>query len=180
MESERLLLRPFTLQDSDFIVQLLNSAGWIKYIGDRHIKTTQQARDYLQNGPLKSYQTLGFGLSLVALKATGTPIGMCGLIKRDYLAYLDIGFAFLPDYMGRGYAYEIAEKAVAYGFRHLQQEKILAITLPDNRSSIKLLERLGFRYEQDFISKDTNEVLGLYAIHQEDFGVKNGSGYGQP
>jgi len=165
IESERLLLRPLTLEDGEFILQLLNTDGFIKYIGDRNVKTIGQANDYLLNGPLKSYETNGFGLSLVELKTGRTPIGMSGLLKRDYLEHPDIGFAFLPDHTGKGYAYEIVKEIIHYGLHRLQMEKILAIVLPENSSSIKLLEKVGFRYEENFISPDTNEELCLYSIH---------------
>jgi RimJ/RimL family protein N-acetyltransferase len=167
--TERLLLRPFTLENSDFILELLNTERWIKYIGDRNVKTTEQAREYLENGPLKSYQTNGFGLSLVQLKANNKPIGMCGLIKRDYLDHPDIGFAFLPNYTGKGYAYEVAKRTIQYAMNELQKENILAITLPENSSSIRLLVKLGFKYDKNFITKDTNEELLLYSLNKEDF-----------
>jgi RimJ/RimL family protein N-acetyltransferase len=164
IESERLLLRPLTLEDGEFILQLLNSDGFIKYIGDRNVKTIGHANSYLLSGPLKSYETNGFGLSLVELKTGRTPIGMSGFLKRDYLDHPDIGFAFLPDYTGKGYAYEIVKEIIHYGLHRLQMERILAIVLPENSSSIKLLERVGFRYEENFISPDTNEELRLYSI----------------
>ena len=169
LETERLLLRPFTPDDSDFILELLNTEGWIKYIGDRNIKTNEQARDYLENGPLKSYQTHGFGLSLVQLKINNKSIGMCGLIKRDYLEHPDIGFAFLPGYTGMGYAYEVVKKTIQYAMNELQKENILAITLPENSSSIKLLKKIGFKYEKNFITNDTHEELSLYSINKENF-----------
>jgi RimJ/RimL family protein N-acetyltransferase len=175
IETERLVLRQFTLQDSAFILNLLNTEGWLRYIGDRNIKTTQQAEDYLNNGPLKSYKINGFGLGLVALKPDGKPIGMCGLIKRDYLDHVDIGFAFLPDFIGKGYAYEIAKRTLQYGFEQLQQDKILAITLPENSASIRLLSKLGLAYEQTFISKDINEALAIYGLNKEDYAAKNKS-----
>jgi ribosomal-protein-alanine N-acetyltransferase len=165
IESERLFLRPLTLEDGEFILQLLNTDGFIKYIGDRNVKTIEQAKNYLINGPLKSYETNGFGLSLVELKTDRTPVGMCGLLKRDYLDHPDIGFAFLPDYTGKGYAYEIVKEIIRHGLDELQMEKILAIVLPENSPSIKLLERAGFRYDKNFISPDTNEELCLYSIH---------------
>ena len=96
LQTERLLLREFTEDDAAFIVELLNSPGWIQYIGDRNIKTEEQAREYLNNGPLKSYRQNGFGLYMVEKKDDHTPIGMCGIIKRDTLNNPDIGFAFLP------------------------------------------------------------------------------------
>jgi RimJ/RimL family protein N-acetyltransferase len=165
IESERLFLRPFTLEDGEFILQLLNTDGFIKYIGDRNVKTIEQAKNYLLSGPLKSYETNGFGLSLAELKTDRTPVGMCGLLMRDYLDHPDIGFAFLPDHTGKGYAYEIVKEIIQDGLHRLQMNKILAIVLPENISSIKLLERVGFRYEKNFISPDTNEELCLYSFH---------------
>lgn len=164
MESERLMLRPFTISDSDFIIELLNTEGWIKYIGDRNVKTTEDARNYLLNGPIKSYEINGFGLSLVELKETRAPIGMSGLLRREYLDHPDIGFAYLPNYIGKGYAYEMAKKIIQNGFDEININKIQAITLPENFSSVKLLKKLGFNYEKNFISKDTNEELSLYSI----------------
>ena len=111
-ESKRLVLRRFTVADSGFILRLLNAENWLKFIGDRHVRTTRQAEDYLLNGPVRSYEVNGFGLSLVALKADSTPVGMCGLLKRQELEHPDIGFAFLPEYTGKGYAFEIAEKTL--------------------------------------------------------------------
>jgi len=168
LESNRLFLRPFTLEDGGFIVELLNTDGWIRYIGERNIKTVAQAKNYLLNGPLKSYEANGFGLSLVELKTDRIPIGMCGLLKRDYLDYPDIGFAFLPNYMGKGYAYEIAKEVTRYALHGLQMEKILAITLPENISSIKLLEKIGFRHEKNFVAPDTQEELSLYWINKNN------------
>ena len=164
IESERLMLRPFTIADSDFIIELLNTEGWIKYIGDRNVKTTEDARNYLLNGPIKSYEINGFGLSLVELKETRAPIGMSGLLRREYLDHPDIGFAYLPNYIGKGYAYEMAKKIIQNGFDEININKIQAITLPGNFSSVKLLKKLGFNYEKNFISKDTNEELSLYSI----------------
>jgi RimJ/RimL family protein N-acetyltransferase len=168
IETERLLLKEFTVDNAPFILQLVNSEGWLKYVGDRNIKTVQQATDYLNNGPIKSYQANAFGLWLVELKADGTPIGMCGLIKRDSLDNIDIGFAFLPAYTGQGYAYEAAKKTLQYGFDQLQQEKIVAITLPTNHASINLLEKIGMKYEEAFTTKDTKEVLFIYSVNKVD------------
>src|SRR6201986_3267525 len=114
LETERLRVREFTLNDAAFIIELVNSPGWLKYIGDRNIKTDDKAKEYLQNGPLKSYAENGFGLSMVELKSDGTPVGMCGIIKRVALEHADIGFAFLPQYMGKGYAYEIASATLLF------------------------------------------------------------------
>lgn len=164
IESERLFLRPLTLEDGEFIVELLNTEGFIKYIGDRNVKTVEQAKSYLLNGPLKSYEANGFGLGLVQLKTDRTPLGMCGLLQRDYLDHPDIGFAFLPEHNGKGYAREIAKAVIDYWFQKLQLERVLAIVLPENFSSIRLLEKLGFRYEKNFVSPDTYEELCLYSF----------------
>jgi len=164
IDTERLVLRKFTVEDSAFIIQLLNTEGWLKYIGDRHIKTTEQAREYLLNGPMKSYEENGFGLALVQLKSNHQPIGMCGLIKRNYLEYPDLGFAFLPEYTRLGYALEIATAVIDHAFHELDKKEILAITLPHNDSSIRLLKKIGFVYKNNFITVDTKEELSLYSI----------------
>lgn len=108
LTTDRLVLRQFSLSDTAFILELLNSPGWINFIGDRGIRTEKDAEEYLLNGPMKSYQKNGFGLAMIALKESGEGIGMCGLIKRESLADVDIGYALLPAYTGQGYAYEIA------------------------------------------------------------------------
>jgi RimJ/RimL family protein N-acetyltransferase len=118
---------------------------------------------------LKSYETNGFGLSLAELKTDRTPVGMCGLLKRDYLDDADLGFAFLPRYTGKGYAYEIVKEIIRFGLQELRMEKISAIVLPENSSSVKLLEKAGFRFEKNFISPDTNEELCLYSIREQAY-----------
>lgn len=114
LETERLSLRQLNYGDAPFILELLNSPGWLKFIGDRNVQTEEDAIHYLQHGPMKSYEMFGFGLSLVELKTDETPIGMCGLLKRDYLEHPDIGYAFLAEFMGYGYAFEIASATLAY------------------------------------------------------------------
>lgn len=161
LETERLRLREFNLDDSVFIIELLNSPGWIKYIGDRNVKTEQQAIEYLKNGPLKSYSQNGFGLSLVEMK-DGQPIGMCGILKRDSLENPDIGFAFLPEFTGKGYAYEIASATLYYAINNLQIPKISAITLPQNLNSIRLLEKIGLKCLKSFYLPNSNEELLLF------------------
>src|SRR5215213_5568163 len=126
LETERLSLREFTLVDAKFIVELLNSPGWLQFIGDRYVKTEEKAESYLQNGPIKSYHENGFGLSMVELKENRTAIGMCGIIKRDSLETPDIGFAFLPQYEGKGYAFEIADATLSYAKNNLAIAKISA------------------------------------------------------
>ncbi|MGV3656775.1 MAG: GNAT family N-acetyltransferase [Chitinophagaceae bacterium] len=162
LESERLLLREFSLEDAPFIIELLNSPGWIKYIGERQVKTNEQAAAYLQNGPLKSYQQNGYGFYMVQLKTDGTPVGMCGLIKRPFLPHPDIGFAFLPAYNGKGYAYEIASATAAFAKTTLQIEQLAAIVMAENESSIRLLQKLHFQFHSTITYPDTGEDLLLY------------------
>jgi len=160
LETDRLALREFNENDADFIVNLVNSEGWLKYIGDKNIKSTDQARGYLVNGPLKSYTDNGFGLSLVELKKDKSPIGMCGIINRDSLEHPDIGFAFLPGYSGQGYGYEISKRTLQYAIDDLKLTKIVAITVPENIASIKLLEKLGLRFEKNIKAQnDTTDLL---------------------
>jgi RimJ/RimL family protein N-acetyltransferase len=165
LETERLVLREFTLDDTSFIIELLNSPCWIKYIGDRNIKTKENALAYVQNGPLKSYQDNGFGLSMVEIKDDNTAIGMCGIIKRETLNNPDIGFAFLPAYNGKGYALEMASATLDFAKKTLGMPVISAITLPGNANSIRLLEKLGFRYSQQVIFPGSDEPLLLYNSH---------------
>lgn len=108
IQTDRLILYHLGINDIDFIYELLNSPAWIKYIGDRGIKTLDDAKKYIINGPMKSYEKFGFGLWLTKLKNDETPIGICGLLKRETLNDIDIGFAFLPQYTGKGYAFEAA------------------------------------------------------------------------
>jgi len=163
LETDRLTLREFTIDDTDFIISLLNSPGWLEFIGDRHVKTEDQAKQYLLNGPIKSYQENGFGLSLVELKHNKTPIGMCGLLKRDYLEDPDIGFAFLPEGTGKGYAFEIVNATMNYAKDTLNMPRVLAITLPSNKSSIKLLEKAGLKFLKNTSSPTGTDVLMLFS-----------------
>ncbi|MBC3542394.1 GNAT family N-acetyltransferase [Rufibacter sediminis] len=163
LETERLRLRQLTLEDAPFIVELVNSPGWLQYIGDKNIRTLEQARFYLSNGPLKSYEQFGYGLSLVERKEDQRPIGMCGIINRDNLDTPDIGFAFLPEYIGLGYGFEIASATLAYAQKQLGLEKIAAITLPQNQNSIKLLEKIGLTYQHPFCFPGSTETLHLFS-----------------
>ncbi|HAS6089581.1 TPA: GNAT family N-acetyltransferase [Vibrio vulnificus] len=143
-ETERLIVRHFELSDSDFIIQLLNQASFIRYIADKNVRTTEDAIQYLTNGPIASYQHYGFGLSMVVLKACGTPVGMCGVLKRPELEHPDLGYAFLEKHWRQGYAEEAAKAVLADAFERYQLEQILAVTLPDNQASNGLLQKLGF------------------------------------
>lgn len=142
LETDRLIIRKYTRDDAGFIYNLMNSEGWLKYIGDRNINTIEDAKSYLENNYLTCYGKQGFGPYLVLLKC-GTPIGSAGLYKRENLDRPDIGFAFLPEYMNKGYAYEAASAIMKYASEELGLNEIVGFTLPDNVSSIKLLQKLG-------------------------------------
>ena len=146
LETERLILREFSLEDTAFIIELLNSEDWLKYIGDRNTRTEEDAKKYLLEGPIKSYRENGFGLSMVELKNENIPIGMCGIISRDTLPYPDIGFALLPAFTNKNFGSEIAQATIKQAREILALTEILAITLPNNIPSIKLLEKIGFTY----------------------------------
>ncbi len=163
LETDRLVIRQLTLEDTSFVIELVNSPGWLRFIGDRNIKTDEQAKDYLENGPLKSYEQNGFGLYLVALKSNKTPLGMCGLIKRDTLPQPDIGFAFFPEFMGQGFAFEAANAIMTLATHTLKLPTVMAITLPENDRSRKLLEKIGLTFSRLFLSPTTNEELMLYS-----------------
>lgn len=163
LETERLLLRQFTLDDSPFILKLLNTDTWLRFIGDRKIKSVEDASQYLLSGPIKSYQTNGFGLSLVALKESGEPVGMCGILKRDTLYAPDIGYALLPEYEGHGYAFEIAKSTLDYALQTLHMPQILAITKADNERSVKLLHKLNFKFEKMLKLNPDDQELMLFS-----------------
>jgi len=162
LETERLVLRQFELTDAKFIVELVNTPGWLEFIGDRNIRTEEAAIHYLQYGPMKSYKDNGFGLCLVELKE-GTSIGMCGILKRDTLENPDIGFSFLPEFMGKGYAFEIADAVINYAKNSLKLKTIFAITVPTNKRSIQLLEKIGLKFSKTIYTPVDNEELMLFS-----------------
>ncbi|UII35144.1 GNAT family N-acetyltransferase [Fulvivirga ulvae] len=147
LETDRLLLSKLKVDDAPFILRLVNEPSWLRYIGDRGVKNLEDAENYIVNGPMKSYETNGFGLYLVRLR-NGTPIGLCGILKRDTLNDPDIGFAFLPEHTGMGYAFESAQAVLTYGKTVLGLNRIVAITSPDNSRSGKLLEKLGMKFSK--------------------------------
>jgi RimJ/RimL family protein N-acetyltransferase len=163
LETERLILREIVEADAEFMLDLLNQPSFIKYIGDRNVRTTEQAREFIETRYRKSYREHGFGLYAVELKENLTPIGMCGFVKRDSLPDADIGFAFLPQFEKKGYAFESAEAAMKYGREVLGLRRVLAITTPDNESSGRLLEKLGFKFERLIQSPPDNEELKLFS-----------------
>ena len=148
LETERLKLRELSPDDAEFILLLLNEPSFLRFIGDRGVRNLDDARQYILNGPVASYQKNGFGLYLVQLKPNDTPIGMCGLLKRETLPDVDIGFAFLPEFWNKGYALESATVVMSYGKDVLKLPRIVAITNKDNVASAKLLEKLGLVFDR--------------------------------
>lgn len=163
LETDRLTLRHLSTNDAEFILELLNEPSFLRFIGDKGVRTLADARDYILNGPVAMYNRLGFGLYLTELKEDGAPIGICGLIKRDALEDVDIGFAFLPKFWAKGYAYEAASAVMAYGKDILGLKRIVAITSPDNDASGKLLEKLGMRFERIIRLSEGAEEVRLFA-----------------
>jgi RimJ/RimL family protein N-acetyltransferase len=162
LETARLALRWLTADDAAFILALLNEPSFLRFIGDRGVRTSVQARDYILNGPVASYAQFGFGLYLVLRKADGAVLGICGLLKRETLADVDVGFAFLPEFWSRGYAFEAAEATVAHGRRDFGLKRIVAVTSPDNAASIRLIEKLGMQFERMVQLKPGSPEIRLY------------------
>jgi RimJ/RimL family protein N-acetyltransferase len=148
LETDRLILRELTPNDAEFIFELLNEPSFIRNIGDRNIRTLDDARAYIVNGPVASYAKNGFGLYLIVLRETGESIGMCGLIRREGLEHVDIGYALLPRFWSRGYAVEAARATKAYAKEVIGLKRIVAIVDPANEGSIRVLEKIGLRYEE--------------------------------
>ena len=164
LESERLILRQFTEWDAEFILELLNEPSFIQNIGDRKIRSLDGAKIYIKNGPVASYAKNGFGLYLVELKETGESIGMCGLIRRETLEDVDIGYAFLPNFWSRGYAVESALAVKQYARDVVGLKRIVAITDPRNAGSIRVLEKIGMTFEKMVKLSENDIDLKLFCV----------------
>ncbi len=159
LETDRLRLRKLSTDDAEFILRLLNEPSFIQNIGDKGVRTIDDACSYILNGPVASYETFGFGLWLVETKESGTPMGMCGLLKRDALEDVDIGYALVPEFWSRGYALESASAVLSYASKTLGLKRVVAITDPDNQGSIRLLDKMGFEFERMVrLSEDAPEI----------------------
>jgi [ribosomal protein S5]-alanine N-acetyltransferase len=161
LETERLVLRQLTLDDAEFVFALTNEPSFLEFIGDKGISTLENARAYITNGPLDSYRRYGYGLWLVQLKVDGVPIGTCGILRKEWLADPDIGYAFLPSYWGRGYALEAAAAVLFHARATWSLDRIAAVVTPHNAPSIRLLEKLGMRFERTVVNPNA-EVLALF------------------
>jgi RimJ/RimL family protein N-acetyltransferase len=164
LETPRLVLRRFTLDDDAFAMALVNDPAWIEHIGDRNVHSLEDARAYLEKGALAMYERAGFGMYVVALKTTGEPIGTCGLIRRPGLNDVDLGFAFLPPHRGRGYALESASAVRDHATGALGLTRLVAIVSPANQPSIRLLETIGFRFERMVRLPGDDQEIRLYAL----------------
>ena len=149
LETERLRLRALVPADAAFVLRLLNEPSFLENIGDRGVRTLADAERYIAEGPAASHVRHGFALDLVERKEDGAAIGMCGLLKRDHLEHPDLGYAFLPEFWSRGYAAEAGAGVIAQARETLRIPGLLAVTNPDNRASIRVLERLGFVFSAE-------------------------------
>ena len=163
IETNRLILRKFILDDAGFVLELLNSPSWLKYIGDRNVKNLEDAKNYISDKLISSYIKNGFGLYEIILKKDNIPVGMCGLIKRETLENIDLGFALSPVFTGNGYAFEAAFATLNYAKTVLKLERIIAITTTENKNSIKLLEKLKFVFEKMVRFSNEEEDLMLFS-----------------
>lgn len=164
LTTDRLVLRRFTREDDAFILELLNEPGWLRWIGDRNVHSLEDARGYLERGPLKLYADLGFGFYRVELASDGSPIGMCGLIQRAGLDDVDIGFSLLARCHGHGYAFEAAARVVRHAREDLGLVRLVAIVVAANERSVRLLKKLGMRYERVVRLPKDPEELHLYGM----------------
>ena len=159
IETERLVLRRMTPDDAEFIFRLVNEPSFLHFIGDKGVRNHADAVRYIESGPIANYERFGFGQYLVELKEDRVPIGMCGLTKKDSLPDVDIGFAFLPAFWSQGYAFEAATAVKSYVKDVLGISRLVAVTNPDNESSIKLLKKLGFTFVRMIqLSQDSSEI----------------------
>ena len=162
LETERLILRQMRTEDAEFIFELVNEPAFIRNIGDKGVRTLEDARSYILNGPVASYAKFGFGLYLVELTETGEAIGICGLLKRGSLEDVDIGFALLERFRRKGFAYEAAAAVMKYGGDALGLKRIVAITSPDNEGSMRVLEKIGLRFEKMIRMPGSDEDTRLF------------------
>jgi RimJ/RimL family protein N-acetyltransferase len=163
LETDRLLLRHMTEDDAQFFLELLNEPGWINNIGDRGIRTVEECAAYITRVYVAGYEKNGFGLYLVELKETDEPVGICGLVKRDSLENVDVGFAFKERYWRRGYAAESAAAALEYGHNTLGIERIVAITSQTNHGSARVLEKIGLKFERLIKLGDSDHEERLFS-----------------
>ena len=165
IETDRLSLRRFTHNDVPFIFKLLNEPGWLRFIGDRGIVCEEDARSYIETALIASYRKYGYGLYAIDLKEGNIPVGMCGLVKRDWLDNADLGFALCSCYQGMGYATEAAQAVLDYAKNMLELHRVLAVTSGDNDRSKNLLNNIGMTYKKTMTAPGEESLLDLYSIN---------------
>ena len=164
LETARLTLRRFTLDDAGFALRLVNEPSFIANIGDKGVRNLDDARRYLAEGPLAMYEKHGFGLWHAALREGGAAVGMCGWLKRDILPDVDVGYAYLPEYWGRGLAFEAAEAVLRHGARKFGLGRVIGVVSEGNQGSIRVLEKLGLRFERHHAMYPGEPQVRLYSI----------------
>lgn len=142
-------MRRVGLEDAPFIVELYNEKAFKQYIGDRGLRSSEDGAAFIESTLAKAYLQPGYGLFLVESRQAATPMGICGILKRDTLDRPDLGFAFLERFCGKGHAGEAARACIAYAKQQLKLHELAAITSPDNARSIRFLEKLGFAFEKE-------------------------------
>ncbi len=167
-ETDRLLLKPTSEEDAEFILTLVNSPKWLQFIGDRNVKTRTEAIDYIRSRMLPQLERLGFSNYTVIRKSDMHPVGTCGLYDREGLEGIDIGFAFLPEFEGFGYATEASHRLLHAAFDIFGIHEIKAITTKENISSRKLLEKLGMTCTGTTLLPNDRDELLVYIIHRHD------------
>ncbi len=163
LETERLVLREMNRDDAPFILELLNTPAYLRFIGDRGVRNVSDAARYLEDRPMASYREHGFGVWMVLLKDTQTIAGTCGLIRRPGLDHVDIGFALLPAFERQGIGYEAATATLRYGLETLRLPKIIGITDPENTASRNLLQRIGLHQESTVVLPDDDLELLVFS-----------------
>jgi RimJ/RimL family protein N-acetyltransferase len=162
LETPRLVLRRFEFDDAPFVVALLNQPSFIANIGDRGVRSLEDAQRYLREGPMSMYEKHGFGLWHASRKPDGAPVGMCGLLKRDHLPDVDVGYAFMPEFWGVGYAFEAASAALRHGREKFGLQRVIGVVSEGNSASIRVLEKLGMRFERMHFMRADEPPVRLY------------------
>lgn len=168
LETPRLILRRLDFDDAPFVVALLNEPSFIANIGDRGVRSIDDAHRYLREGPMAMYEKHGFGLWHTARKSDGVPVGMCGLLQRDILPDVDIGYAFLPAHWGQGLAFEAADATLRHGARKFGLKRIIGVVSEGNAGSIRVLEKLGMSFERMYPMHADEPEVRLYGRSLND------------
>ena len=168
LETSRLILRRLDFDDAPFVVTLLNEPSYIANIGDKQVRSIDDAHRYLREGPMAMYEKHGFGLWRTARKSDGAAVGMCGLLKRDTLPDVDIGYAFLPAHWGQGYAHEAADATLRHGARKFGLKRVIGVVSEGNAGSIRVLEKLGMSFERMYPMRADEPEVRLYGRSLND------------